>query len=79
MQQSAAVSGPDNVTGQMGAFNKARDSRAKATAFTGPVFLVHGTGDQAARISNIEWWLDRKNPEDKMWIGQGTTATRPTR
>lgn len=70
MTQSAAVGGPDNVTGQYGAWHAARDWRAKATTFPGPVFLVHGTNDNAARISNIEWFLKRTDPRDKMWIGQ---------
>lgn len=70
MTQSAAVGGADNVTGQYGSWHRERDWRTKATSFPGPVFLVHGTNDNAARISNIEWFLERSNPEDKLWIGQ---------
>ena len=34
------------------------------------MFAVHGVNDNAARVGALEWFFERRNPQDKLWLGQ---------
>ncbi len=77
--QKAVCGAPDNALTQGAGiyfglesdWHRERDATAEATAFKGHVFLVHGVNDEAARISAMEWFTQRRDrPGDKLWIGQ---------
>jgi predicted acyl esterase len=68
--QSSLVSGPDQLSGQYGEWDRERDYTA-ATKTDIPVFVIHGENDQAARIISTDWFTLRGGkPGDKLWIGQ---------
>jgi uncharacterized protein len=70
-QQSAITAGPaSQYFGQEAQWHKDRDAAKEAAAWPGHVFLVHGTHDQAARISNMYWFTARHRDGDKLFIGQ---------
>jgi len=71
LQDNAATAGPSLYFGQETDFHRERDATKEATAWKGHVFLVHGVNDQAARISAMDWFTQRKDRAgDKLWIGQ---------
>jgi len=71
LPSSALVSGEDQLSGRYSGWHKQRDWREGATKWDGPVFLVHGVNDNAARITAADWFLARNNRAgDKAWIGQ---------
>ncbi|HSK23140.1 MAG TPA: CocE/NonD family hydrolase [Egicoccus sp.] len=72
LQNSAATAGHGQATGEWQAWHTVRDHRAGAAAWDGPIFMIHGVNDNAARIPAAEWFFaDRDpNPTDKVWIGQ---------
>ena len=72
MQNSAATAGPDQATGQYNAmFHAPRDHRDGVKNANIPIFMQHGTVDQAARIGGVTWFFERAmKPGDKVWIGQ---------
>ncbi|HEX2041393.1 MAG TPA: CocE/NonD family hydrolase [Acidimicrobiales bacterium] len=68
---SAAVAGEDQLSGRYADWHLVRDHDAGATDWEGPVFLVHGVNDNAARVSSMQWFTDRGGrPGDKLWLGQ---------
>lgn len=79
MTQSSLVAGEAQLSGQYVQWHKERDFRKHAAAAPIPVFAIHGTMDNAARIAALEWFLRRngrvrtasgKPVVDKLWIGQ---------
>ena len=69
--QSAAVTGEAYASGQEVAWHRDRDFRKGVTAWKGPVFVVHGVNDNAARIAALDWFHARGGRAgDKAWIGQ---------
>jgi predicted acyl esterase len=71
LANSAALAGTGQVTGQYEAFHAQRDYRDKLKKAPIPIFLQHGTLDQAARIGGSTWMFERGLPRgDKLWIGQ---------
>jgi predicted acyl esterase len=80
-QSSAFTHGESNYTGQYKAWHAERDWTQEIKDVDIPVFMIHGTQDNAARIPAAEWFFgDREpNPADKVWLGQwnhgGTTAS----
>ncbi|MBS3941913.1 MAG: CocE/NonD family hydrolase [Actinobacteria bacterium] len=72
LQHSAATAGHGQATGEWQAWHTVRDHRAGAAAWEGPIFMIHGVNDNAARIPAAEWFFgDRApNPADKVWVGQ---------
>lgn len=72
LQHSALTAGQGQVTGEWQAWHTVRDHRAGAAAWDGPVFMIHGVNDNAARIPAAEWFFSQRTPrpDDKVWIGQ---------
>ena len=72
MQNSAFTAGSGQVTGEWQAWHTVRDHREGAAAWDGPVFMIHGVNDNAARIPAAEWFFQDRTPrpDDKVWIGQ---------
>lgn len=72
MQNSALTAGSGQVTGQYEPWHAARDWRAQAAEADIPIFLVHGTNDNAARIPAAEWFFANRylRAGDKVWIGR---------
>jgi predicted acyl esterase len=77
--QSSLVAGEAQLSGQYVQWHKERDFRKNATGNPVPVFAIHGTMDNAARIAALEWFLRRNGNlrtaggrpvVDKLWIGQ---------
>jgi predicted acyl esterase len=69
-KNSAALAGTGQVTGQYEAFHAERDYRELVKKAKVPIFLQHGTLDQAARIAGVQWMFDRGLPKgDKLWVG----------
>jgi putative CocE/NonD family hydrolase len=67
---SALVTGEAFASGQYVDWDAERDHRKGATKSKIPVFAVHGTHDNAARIPALDWFHKRRRPYDKAWIGQ---------
>jgi predicted acyl esterase len=68
---SAAVAGADQLSGRYADWHLVRDHDRGATDWSGPVFLVHGVNDNAARVSSMQWFTDRGGRAgDKLWLGQ---------
>jgi uncharacterized protein len=67
---SAFTSGEDQLSGRYVKWHEDRDASAGAAGFNGPIFLIHGVNDNAARIAAADWFLDRGRADDKAWIGQ---------
>ena len=67
---SALVSGEDQFSGRYADWHRQRDWNAEARDADIPVFAVHGVNDNAARVSALDWFLDRRNKSDKLWLGQ---------
>jgi predicted acyl esterase len=81
LQNSAAISGTGQLTGQYELWHAKRDWRALAADADIPVFMVHGTNDNAARIPAAEWFFTQRfnRPGDKVWLGQwdhGSTISK---
>src|SRR5919108_795952 len=79
MTQSSIVAGEAQLSGQYVQWHEERDFRKHAAGNPVPVFAIHGTMDNAARIAALEWFLRRngnirtasgKTVVDKLWIGQ---------
>ncbi|MFP5320892.1 MAG: CocE/NonD family hydrolase [Acidimicrobiia bacterium] len=72
LANSAAISGPGQLTGQYEAWHAERDWREGAAEADLPVFMIHGVHDNAARIPASEWFFGGRfdREEDKVWIGQ---------
>ncbi len=67
---SAALAGTGQVTGQYEGFHAERDYRERLKKADVPIFLQHGTLDQAARIGGVQWMFERGLPAgDKLWVG----------
>jgi uncharacterized protein len=71
-ENSSAISGTGQATGQYQAWHAERDWRQGATTADIPIFMVHGVNDNAARIPAAEWFFAERfmRPGDKVWIGQ---------
>ena len=70
MPNSALVSGEDQFSGKYSDWHLHRDWNRGATKADIPVFAVHGVNDNAARVGALEWFFERRNPQDKLWLGQ---------
>ena len=70
MQQSALTAGEDQFSGRYADWHLERDWNRGAKQADIPIFAVHGVNDNAARIGALEWFFERRNPQDKVWIGQ---------
>ena len=71
LPNSAAVAGADQLSGRYADWHVVRDHDEGATKWEGPVFLVHGVNDNAARVSAMQWFTDRGGRAgDKLWLGQ---------
>lgn len=71
LPNSAAVAGADQLSGRYADWHVVRDHDRGATDWPGPVFLVHGVNDNAARVSSMQWFTDRGGRAgDKLWLGQ---------
>ena len=67
---SALTAGEDQFSGRYADWHAARDWNEGATEADIPVFAVHGVNDNAARVGALEWFFERRNPKDKLWLGQ---------
>jgi putative CocE/NonD family hydrolase len=67
---SALVAGEDQFSGRYSDWHLERDWNSGATDADIPVFAVHGINDNAARVGALEWFFERRNPQDKLWLGQ---------
>jgi putative CocE/NonD family hydrolase len=72
MQNSAALAGSGQATGQYELWHAKRDWRTLAADVDIPVFMIHGVNDNAARIPAAEWFFANRfnRPGDKVWLGQ---------
>ncbi len=72
MQNSAALAGSGQVTGQYELWHAKRDWAELAADADIPVFMIHGVNDNAARIPAAEWFFANRfdRPGDKVWLGQ---------
>jgi uncharacterized protein len=72
LQNSAAISGTGQVTGQYQDWHAERDWSEGARDADLPVFMIHGVHDNAARIPASEWFFGGRfdREDDKVWIGQ---------
>ncbi len=71
LPNSAAVAGEDQLSGRYADWHVIRDHTRGATDWSGPVFLVHGVNDNAARVASMQWFTDRGGRAgDKLWLGQ---------
>ncbi len=79
MTQSSLVAGEAQLSGQYVQWHKERDFRKYAAVAPVPVFAIHGTMDNAARVAALDWFLRRngrvrtgagKPVVDKLWLGQ---------
>ena len=82
-RNTAANGETGQVTGQYSQFWHAeRDHRDGVKNANIPIFLQHGTVDQAARIAGAQWFFERGlRAGDKLWVGQwdhgiGSAPTR---
>ena len=67
---SALTSGESQFSGQYADWHLARDWNRGATEAKIPVFAVHGVNDNAARVGALDWFWERENAADKLWLGQ---------
>ncbi|HYH59933.1 MAG TPA: CocE/NonD family hydrolase [Thermoleophilaceae bacterium] len=67
---SALVAGEDQLSGRYADWHLERDWNRGSTQADIPIFAVHGVNDNAARVGALEWWFDRRNAKDKLWLGQ---------
>ena len=70
LPNSALTTGEDQLSGRYAEWHRQRDHGAGARDAEIPVFAVHGVNDNAARVSALDWFLDRRNKSDKLWLGQ---------
>jgi predicted acyl esterase len=72
LQNSAIVAGDDQLSGRFSeSFHGPRDHREAVKNADIPIFMNHGTIDQAARIGGSQWFFERAiRPGDKLWVGQ---------
>jgi uncharacterized protein len=70
LPNSAATAGEDQLSGRYSDWHLQRDWNRGATQADIPVFAVHGVNDNAARVGALEWFFDRRNAKDKLWLGQ---------
>jgi putative CocE/NonD family hydrolase len=67
---SALTAGEDQFSGRYADWHAERDWNEEAAEADIPVFAVHGVNDNAARVSALDWFFQRRNTEDKLWLGQ---------
>ena len=67
---SALTAGEAQLSGQYVDWHLARDWSDGATKANIPVFAVHGVNDNAARVGALDWFFERENAADKLWLGQ---------
>ena len=67
---SALTAGEDQFSGRYADWHLQRDWNDEVTDADIPVFGVHGINDNAARVGALEWFFERRNPQDKLWLGQ---------
>jgi putative CocE/NonD family hydrolase len=69
---SAAMNGPDLVTGRFNEWHADRDWRVAAARADIPIFLVQGFSDHSVRPVAMKWFVRRRGvqPGDKLWLGQ---------
>ena len=70
MPNSALTAGEDQFSGRYVKWHLERDWNKGATRADIPVFAVHGINDNAARVPALDWFFDRRNKQDKLWLGQ---------
>ncbi len=79
MTSSAILAGEPQLSGKYVQWHRDRDFRKHAAAARVPVFAIHGTLDNAARIAALEWFTRRNGRVrtasgrpvvDKLWLGQ---------
>jgi len=70
LPNSAAVAGEDQLSGRYSSWHETRDHSEGAKEADIPVFAVHGVNDNAARVSALEWFNQRDDSRDKLWLGQ---------
>ncbi|MGH2758498.1 MAG: CocE/NonD family hydrolase [Actinomycetota bacterium] len=79
LPQSSLVAGEAQLSGKYVKWHSERDFRKHAAAARVPVFVIHGTLDNAARIASLDWFVRRNGQVrtrsgrpvvDKAWIGQ---------
>ena len=70
MPNSALTAGEDQFSGRYSDWHLARDWNKGARNADIPVFAVHGVNDNAARVPALDWFLDRRERHDKLWLGQ---------
>jgi predicted acyl esterase len=77
--QTSLVAGEAQLSGQYVKWHAERDFRKHAAEAPIPVFVIHGTMDNAARIAGLDWFYKRngrvrtaagKPVVDKLWMGQ---------
>lgn len=71
-RNSSLTAGSGQVTGQYEAWHAERDWREGAADADIPIFMIHGTNDNAARIPAAEWFFGDRGMRDgdKVWIGR---------
>ena len=69
MQQSALTAGEDQFSGRYADWHLERDWNRGARQADIPVFAVHGVNDEAARVGALEWFFERRDTRDKLWLG----------
>ena len=70
LEGAEQLSPVDQLSGRYAPWHGDRDFRAGAASSKAPVFVIHGVNDNAARVASLDWFLRRKNPADKLWLGQ---------
>ena len=69
MQQSALTAGEDQFSGRYADWHLERDWNRGSTQADIPIFAVHGVNDEAARVGALEWFFERRDSRDKLWLG----------
>jgi uncharacterized protein len=70
LPNSALTAGEDQFSGRYAKWHLERDWSEGVTEADIPVFAVHGINDNAARVPALDWWFERRNKQDKLWLGQ---------
>ncbi|HEX8206976.1 MAG TPA: CocE/NonD family hydrolase [Solirubrobacteraceae bacterium] len=70
LPNSALTAGEDQLSGRYSKWHLERDWTEGVKEADIPVFAVHGVNDNAARVPALDWFLDRRDSRDKLWLGQ---------
>ncbi len=70
LPNSALIAGEDQLSGRYSAWHEQRDWSDGAAKTDATVFAVHGVNDNAARVTALDWFMDRRRSTDKLWLGQ---------